>query len=124
MQFSVAESKLVSENVGIEPVLPERRQRKRKQFADESVQDDNEHINCGQEDHFRNNVYYVLMDNVIGNSYDSIYALESMFGFLWKYLNTDDSEVEERPSSLRFSILFLLTLSRRYYISKPSIYPT
>ena len=39
MQFSVAESKLVSENVGIEPVLPERRQRKRKrkQFADESL---------------------------------------------------------------------------------------
>ena len=50
------ESKLVAENIGIEPVLPECRQRKRKRFADESVQDDNLHINCGQEDHFRNNV--------------------------------------------------------------------
>ena len=63
----LAESKLVSENIGIDPVLPERRQRKRKRFADESVQDDNEHSNCGQEDHFSNNVFYVLVDSVIGN---------------------------------------------------------
>ena len=73
----LAESKLVSENICIEPVLPERRQKKRMRFAD--VQDDNEHINCGQEDHFRNNVFYVLGDSVIGNMtnrYDSIYALE------------------------------------------------
>ena len=35
------ESKLVA---GIEPVLSEHRQ---KRFADESLQDDNEHINCG-----------------------------------------------------------------------------
>ena len=53
--------KLVAENTGIEPMLPERRQRKRKRFADESlsVQDDR---NVSQEDHFRNNVFYVLLD--------------------------------------------------------------
>ena len=76
MQF-LLNPKLVSENIGIEPVLPEHRQRKRKWFADESVQDDNERA---QEDHFRNNVFYVLVDSVIGNMtnrYDSIYALES-----------------------------------------------
>ena len=93
------ESKLVVENIGIEPVLPECRQRKRKRFADEacmSVQDDR---NCSQKDHFRNNVFYVILDCVIGNMtnrYDSIHALESMFGFLWKYLNMNDSEVEEK----------------------------
>ena len=35
------------------------------------------------------NIFYVVLDCVIGNMtnrYDSIYALESMFGFLWKYL--------------------------------------
>eukprot|EP00731_Ephydatia_muelleri_P004216 Em0002g392a len=43
--------KLVAENTGIEPMLPERRQRKRKRFADESLsaQDD---PNVSQEDHF------------------------------------------------------------------------
>ena len=58
-----------------------------------SVQEDR---NCNKEDHFRNNV---LLDCVIGNMtnhYDSIHALESMFGFLWKYLNMNDSEVEEK----------------------------
>ena len=89
--------KLVAENTGIEPMLPERRQRKRKRFADESLsaQDDR---NVSQEDHFRNNVFYVLLDCVIGNMtnrYESIHALESMFGFLWKYLNMNESEVEE-----------------------------
>ena len=89
--------KLVAENTGIEPMLPERRQRKRKRFADESLsaQDD---PNVSQEDHFRNNVFYVLLDCVIGNMAnrsESIHALESMFGFLWKYLNMNDSEVEE-----------------------------
>lgn len=41
----------------------------------------------------------MLLDCVIGNMfnhYDSIYALESMFGFLWKDLNMNDSEVEEK----------------------------
>ena len=40
----------VAENTGIEPMLPERRQRKRKRFADESLsaQDDR---NVSQEDH-------------------------------------------------------------------------
>ena len=57
------ECKLVAENTGIEPMLPERRQRKRKRFADESLsaQDD---PNVSQEDHFRNNVFYVLLDCV------------------------------------------------------------
>ena len=87
----------VAENTGIEPMLPERRQRKRKRFADESLsaQDDS---NVSQEDHFRNNVFYVLLDCVIGNMTnrsESIHALESMFGFLWKYLNMNESEVEE-----------------------------
>eukprot|EP00731_Ephydatia_muelleri_P003889 Em0002g65a len=51
--------KLVAENTGIEPMLPERRQRKRKRFADESLsaQDD---PNVSQEDHFQNIVFYVL----------------------------------------------------------------
>ena len=86
--------KLVAENTGIEPMLPER---KRKRFADESLsaQDD---PNVSQEDHFPNNVFYVLLDCVIGNMTnrsESIHALESMFGFLWKYLNMNESEVEE-----------------------------
>ena len=69
MGCNSAESKLVSENIGIEPVLAARTQtyRKRKRFADESVQDDNEHINCGQDDHFKNNVFYVLVASVIEN---------------------------------------------------------
>ncbi|KAL5506504.1 hypothetical protein EMCRGX_G008160 [Ephydatia muelleri] len=72
-------------------------QRKRKRFADESLsaQDD---PNVSQEDHFRNNVFYVLLDCAIGNMtnrYESIHALESMFGFLWKYLNMNEREVEE-----------------------------
>ena len=53
--------------------------------------------NVSQEDHFRNNVFYVLLDCVIGNMtnrYESIHALESMFGFLWKYLNMNEREVE------------------------------
>ena len=79
-------------------MLPERRQRKRKRFADESLsaQDD---PNVSQEDHFRNNVFYVLLDCVIGNMTnrsESIHALESMFGFLWKYLNMNEREVEEK----------------------------
>ena len=86
--------KLVAENTGIELMLPERRQRKRKRFADESLsaQDD---PNVSQEDHFPNNVFYVLLDCVIGNMTESIHALESMFGFLWKYLNMIEREVEE-----------------------------
>ena len=39
------------------------------------------------------------MDCVIGNMsirYESIHALESMFGFLWKYLSMNESEVEEK----------------------------
>ena len=90
--------KLVAENTGIEPMLPERRQRKRKRFADESLsaQDD---PNVSQEDHFRNIVFCVLLDYVIGNMTnrsESIHALESMFGFLWKYLNMNEREVEEK----------------------------
>eukprot|EP00731_Ephydatia_muelleri_P004196 Em0002g372a len=60
-----------------------------------SAQDDH---NVSQEDHFRNNVFYVLLDCVIGNMTnrsESIHALESMFGFLWKYLNMIEREVEE-----------------------------
>ena len=77
--------KLVAENTGIEPMLPERRQRKRKRFADESLsaQDD---PNVSQEDHFRNNVFYVLLDCVIGNMTNRYNALESMFGFLMEVL--------------------------------------
>ena len=30
------------------------------------------------------------------NRSESIHALESMFGFLWKYLNMNESEVEEK----------------------------
>ena len=87
---------------GIEPMLPERRQRKRKRFADESLsaQDD---PNVSQEDHFRNNVFYVLLDCVIenmANRYESIYALESMFGFLWKYLNMNEREVHGRKGKV------------------------
>ena len=91
--------KLVAENTGIEPMLPERRQRKRKRFADESLsaQDD---PNVSQEDHFPNNVFYTCFWTacVIGNMTnrsESIHALESMFGFLWKYLNMNEREVEE-----------------------------
>ena len=61
-----------------------------------SAQDD---PNVSQENHFLNNVFYVLLDCVIGNMtnrYESIHALESMFGFLWKYLNMNESEVEEK----------------------------
>ena len=77
--------KLVAENTGIEPMLPERRQRKRKRFADESLsaQDD---PNVSQEDHCRNNVFYVLLDCVIGNMTNRYNALESMFGFLMEVL--------------------------------------
>ena len=116
MQFFVN----VAENTGIEPMLPERRQMKRKRFANESLsaQDD---PNVSQEDHFRNNVFYVLLDCVIGNManrYESIYALESMFGFLWKYLNMNESEVhgiKKRQSSLWLStlVMFLPNLFRR-----------
>ena len=41
----------------------------------------------------------MILDCVLGNMTnrnDSIHALESMFGFLWKYLNMNDSEVEEK----------------------------
>ena len=111
------ECKLVAENTGIEPMLPECRQRKRKRFADESLSAQHD-PNVSQEDHFRNNVFYVLLDCVIGNMtnrYESIHALESMFGFLWKYLNMNESEVEERQSSLWLSMLvmFLSNLFRR-----------
>ena len=54
---------------GIEPMLPERRQRKRKRFADESLsaQDD---PNVSQEDHFRNNVFYMLLHGLCNWKHD------------------------------------------------------
>ena len=54
------ESKLLTENIGIEPVLPERRQRKRKRFADESVQDDKYYLYSGEHDSWSNKSFSLI----------------------------------------------------------------
>ena len=96
------ESKLVAQNYGIENSFSftEKRRKKRRLFADETKEDTTD---CDPEEKFKHEVFYVLLDCVIGNMttrYDAAMKLESVFGVLWKYPHLKSEVVQDLAQTL------------------------
>jgi len=76
--------------------------RKKTRFHDENTA----HVDLSQKDeesHFRESVFYVVMDNVIGGltiRFNAAKNIADKFSCLWKYLTIPSDEVEEKSKSL------------------------
>ena len=89
----LSESKLVAESCGIEQslCLAETKRKRRRQFPDRIVLDDNDDQQDPHEQ-FKRSVFYVVIDCVIANRYEAAKNLNELFGVLWKYrdMNTEN----------------------------------
>ena len=92
----MSESKLVAESCGIEQslCLAETKRKRRRQFLDRTVLDDNDDQHDTHEQ-FKRSVFYVVIDCVIANlttRYEGAKNLNELFGVLWKYrdMNTEN----------------------------------
>ena len=86
----LSESKLVAESCGIEQslCLAETKRKRRRQFPDRTVLDDNDDQQDLHEQ-FKRSVFYVVIDCVIANlttRYEAAKNLNELFGVLWKYI--------------------------------------
>ena len=92
----LSESKLVAESCGIEQslCLAETKRKRRRQFLDRTVLDDNDDQQDSHEQ-FKRLVFYAVIDCVIANlttRYEAAKNLNELFGVLWKYrdMNTEN----------------------------------
>ncbi|XP_065684242.1 uncharacterized protein LOC136096651 [Hydra vulgaris] len=92
----MVESKLVANTLNISLELPEPRRKIRKRFADETP---DEISLSNSENNFKQNVFYILLDCIIGNisrRYEAAYEIDETFNFLWKYNHYEEEEVRQR----------------------------
>lgn len=90
----LAEAKTVADEIGIPIAFPVKRKRKRKRFFDEKLYADDSSNNT--EDTFKNEVFYVLIDAVIGGittRFNAVKKITGTFSFLWQYLSMDENEL-------------------------------
>ena len=87
---------ILSESCGIEQslCLAETKRKRRRQFLDRTVLDDNDDQQDPHEQ-FKRSVFYVVIDCVIANlttRYEAAENLNELFGVLWKYrdMNTEN----------------------------------
>ncbi|XP_065642186.1 uncharacterized protein LOC136073858 [Hydra vulgaris] len=88
----MVESKLVANTLNISQELPEPRRKIRKRFADEISL-------SNSENNFKQNVFYILLDCIIGNisrRYEAAYKIDETFNFLWKYNHHKEEEIRRR----------------------------
>jgi hypothetical protein len=92
----MVESKLVANTLNISQELPEPRRKIRKRFADETP---DEISLSNSENNFKQNVFYILLDCIIGNisrRYEAAYEIDETFNFLWKYNHYEEEEIRRR----------------------------
>lgn len=94
------ECKAVAENLGISTNFPSKRKRKRNsKYSNKSDIGSDINDRKTSEMIFRDSVFYVILDNVIGNMtwrFEKIKEIENSFSFLWNYLNLTDEEIAEK----------------------------
>ena len=98
----LAESKLVAGgmNVRMSLITAEKRRRVRKRFPDDTQEED---IEFDPENQFKHNVFYTLLDCIIGNlmtRYEAAQELVALFGFVWAYQNMDEEELRSKAGAL------------------------
>ena len=96
-ELILSEVKIVAQQIGIVPELPSKRKRKSKRFHDEvPTCADEWDIEPTEEDNFKRNVFYNLIDSVIAGlteRYKAVKAIESTFSFLWQYSTLSEDEI-------------------------------
>ena len=93
----LSENKLVAESCGVEQsfCLAETKRKRRRQFPDRTVLDDNEDQQDPHEQ-FKRSVFYVVIDCVVANlttRYEAAKNLNEFFGVLWKYRDMNSENV-------------------------------
>ncbi|XP_065684247.1 zinc finger MYM-type protein 1-like [Hydra vulgaris] len=92
----MVESNLVANTLNISQELPEPRRKIRKRFADETP---DEISLSNSENNFKQNVFYILLDCIIGNisrRYEAAYEIDETFNFLWKHNHYEEEEIRRR----------------------------
>ncbi|XP_065684326.1 uncharacterized protein LOC136096700 [Hydra vulgaris] len=95
--------KLVAENLGMvsNDIFPEKKRSRKARFSDE--EQNNKLGNTSAEFCFKRDVFYVLLDCVIGNMnrrFEAAKYLEETFGVVWKYMALDKDLLREKASSI------------------------
>ena len=97
----MVECKIVAEDLSMVSnglsIFPEKRRRQRVRFVDETLSD--EIRDFSPEDCFKRDVFYALLDCVIGNMarrFEAAKDLEATFGMVWRYSTLDREETHER----------------------------
>ncbi|XP_046677358.1 52 kDa repressor of the inhibitor of the protein kinase-like [Homalodisca vitripennis] len=100
------EAKLVAgnmaESVDCETDFKEKRLKKRKIFHDET-RDGTEHQLKNEEERFRIDVFFKILDSVLGGlsqRFEFAGKISNLFQCLWKYIEEDDSFIEQQCLSL------------------------
>lgn len=85
----LSECKLVAQELNISPEFPETRRKTRKKFADETPSETpNEIVVPNAENDFKRDVFYTMLDCVLGNvtrRYEAANEIDDLFNFLWQY---------------------------------------
>ena len=99
------ESKLVADAMQISPEFSSKRKRKRRAFFDEVRDPDDttpteqtETDGREEEEEFRRDVFFVIIDSVIAgltNRYKAANNIDKLFSFLWQYLHLSEVEISE-----------------------------
>ena len=93
------ECRLVSRNLDIPETFPDKRKKIRKRFFDESG---DKIVEKYKETEFKQNVFYALLDSLIGNMTRRFVALkeiENRFSFLWKYLTLEAEDLRVKSDN-------------------------
>ncbi|KAK5645202.1 hypothetical protein RI129_006502 [Pyrocoelia pectoralis] len=98
----VCEVKLVSENMGLPSIFPQKRRRVRKRLHGESSENVTFH---NEEETFKIETFYVLIDTLLGNlkrRYETLQIIFNLFSILWEYPKEDFSNenVKHRAACL------------------------
>ncbi|XP_004208008.2 uncharacterized protein LOC101239967 [Hydra vulgaris] len=97
------ECKLVAKNLGMvsNDIFPEKKRSRKARFSDE--EQNNKLGNTSAELCFKRDVFYVLLDCVIGNMnrrFEAAKDLEETFGVVWKYMTLYKDLLREKASSI------------------------
>lgn len=100
----LTECKIVAENLKIDFNTNShgKRRKFRKRFADE-INDDNNDTEITGENYLKTQVFYKILDFIIGSltwRYGALKEICGSFGFLWNYLKTDDDSLIQSSNDL------------------------
>lgn len=95
------ECKLVAYNIKVSITFPEKRQKIRKRFSDETPDEVGTSV-VSEEESFKRNVFYVILDTLIGElteRFQAVKAINEKFQFLWMFQYLEGAELIRQCTS-------------------------